>query len=491
VKGDSGLYTPPVGGLWEIECRWKKTSRQMDLETEPRDGDVSGASVTPQLWPELPVDHDPVVMPYESTLEFSCVPSTSVRDTTGRKRPIVTMDRAMRYLDMPTTWLDLDLPEGEELQTNFIKLWDKRGVQRPFTTDPQEFAEMAPIQKDLREKEGFRTDRLVDLKWHTGLRNVVLHFRVPRNRITRARCLQALNARKQIKLATEEKMRTWKRERLSTSGHLKDLTQEEREEAKQWRGFHLQGATTCTRRWGHRKRQSADKDIPMKYSTDPYGFPRRCRTSSRRAYFSSRPAATYDELGEGRNFFVFAADSENRKERFVYTIFPASGSVVVTGLRQMPTVTQFVDKVSKLRDDQIPAAITTFSRITDIPPQEVTEMRVTNSTWSGTLLHPSNKEVKLGSVMEVLSSYSDWLNRENEKKAHEVSISFRSQFFPGARLQHLRMRGTINLFNNGSFVIIGVTKAWHVRRLLVWLSAIMNEHWKNPLGGKSCAWIAV
>jgi hypothetical protein len=151
---------------------------------------------------------------------------------------------------------------------------------------------------------------------------------------------------------------------------------------------------------------------------------------------------------------------------------------------------QFVDKVSKLRDDQIPAAITTFSRITDIPPQEVTEMRVTNSTWSGSLLPAEKVPVQLGSVMEVLSNYSDWLTTEGSELAHQVSISFRSQFFPGARLQHLRLKGTINLFNNGSFVIVGVEKACQVRKLLLWISAIMNAHWKNPLGGKSCAWIA-
>ena len=192
---------------------------------------------------------------------------------------------------------------------------------------------------------------------------------------------------------------------------------------------------------------------------------------------------TYESLGEGRNFFVLAADGV--EERFVYTIFPASGCVVATGLRRFP---RFLPSSCARMLCPLPDVLKTFCNLTGVRPENIWDVRVTNSTWSGSL-RPNGEEDKeaLGSVMEMLSRYSRFMSQGREEE-ESVSIDFRSQFFPGARLQRAGVTGVINLFNNGSFVIVGVRNETQAERLLNWLAAITNMFWKSTPKGKSYVW---
>jgi hypothetical protein len=514
------LNTPPVGKLAKVRKEEKLNEdldflmSNMSIDAAPRDEDAPGAPVTMELY-------SPGV---EEVLEESAdlsraVCATAIIDAPTRSdsRPSpVTMERVSRNMlcARMSEWM---LSDMEYDLSEYNQNWDPRGTQDEVKT----WKDTRHTSKKMWEENKPDTDKMVmDLRWTTGLRNAVMHFKVPRNRIIRERCLAPLRGPKRAKLEEEEEARRCKREKLSTIDFAKYFDEKEREQALLWKKGHLQNGWKDTsshqwRKWGasgkrrrrtrsasplrkirrdYSRRSTADKEDLMKFSTDQRGFPKPKHAIPKSTYRGgARPAFTYDELGEGRNFFVFAADSNNwRGERYVYTVFPKSGSVVVTGLRTMPDVRQYrlVEHLRAEDKDRIPSAIVTFCNITDLPLREIKDVKVTNSTWSGSLLPAEKVPVQLGSVMEVLSNYSDWLTTEGSELAHQVSISFRSQFFPGARLQHLRLKGTINLFNNGSFVIVGVEKACQVRKLLLWISAIMNAHWKNPLGGKSCAWTA-
>lgn len=299
----------------------------------------------------------------------------------------------------------------------------------------------------------------VDLRRGVGLRNVVVHFRVPRNRVSRGRCRSAISYKRQRRMQKEEEERKWAREKLASVGQLDNFNDYEMKNGR--------------KKWTKR-------DEPRKTPTDNSAFPQ--VVSRRRAGSNLGRNATYDSLGEGRNFFILAADSEETwGARYVFTIFPASGSVVATGLRSFPRARRSPPDVLK-----------TFARLTDIPPWEIQDMRVTNSTWSGSLRPPGGEGEKLGPVMRVISDYSRWNKARRGGTCEEarISVGFRSQFFPGVRLQHGDLSGTINLFNNGSYVIVGVKTAREAAAQLRWLAAIMNGFWKKPGEGTSFAWTA-
>jgi len=488
------LDTPRLDKLNRLKRKFHKDVNRLLEERGIRE-DVAGARVTTMgaKSPCLTAASPPKVV-NAGGMEVCMVPKKKTKPGVPWETP-VDMKWALDYVTSFPNYGSEHI-DSEWYITDFNKHWDEKGCQEWHA------AKTAMELLDCDEK-------FVDLRETTALRNAVLHFRVPRNRITRAYCLAALNAKKEKKLEGEEEERRWKREKLSTVQFEKYFTEQENARAKLWHHADVENGKigrrwkkftfsrgedgeyrTNVREMGGEKYRS-DPDIPLKYKTDRFGFPKKTRKRRGGRYGRSVLPAAYEVMGEGRNFFVFAADSVDRSsgDRFIFTVFPKSGSVVATGLRKMLTKGDFRHRKDP-SELKVPPVFATFAKMTGISVRDITDKRVTNSTWSGTLLPPKEKEVKLGSVMEVLSDYSHWVNTEDKDNSHLVSISFRSQFFPGARLQHMSMKGTINLFNNGSFVIVGVNKSWQARKLLMWLSAIMNEHWKNPLGGRRCVWIA-
>lgn len=157
--------------------------------------------------------------------------------------------------------------------------------------------------------------------------------------------------------------------------------------------------------------------------------------------------------GDRLNFFV------RKEEGQSFTVFPKSGDVIITGIS---------------RPEEARRAFRTLSRRTgrDVSYLLKLPRKLTNSTYSGTVGgYPSlSSPGGSASACEVLAAY------EKSKRGRadaSVSVSFRSQFFPGARVRFAGL-GTVNLFNNGKYVMVGVRDPRNARVLREKLCAIMR-----------------
>ena len=341
------------------------------------------------------------------------------------------------------------------------------------TQDPPHRRSPSPPGDTDRDGDGGGEERPpipVDIKGKTGLRNVVLHFRVPRDGVSRRVSRRGLSVRMRDRMRREESTRRWRRNEILESKRCRDDDDD----------CDVGGEDTAA------TARTDNGAYPGKVFRRGRGGGGRRRGGRRRGGGGGeaelRPGETYESLGEGRNFFVLAADGA--EERFVYTVFPASGCVVATGLRHFP---RFLPSPCAEKLCPLPDVLKTFCNLTGLLPENIWDVRVTNSTWSGNLRPADGDKETLGSVMEMLHRYSRLMSRGG-KEEQNVSIDFRSQFFPGARLQRAELTGVINLFNNGSFVLVGVRNETQAEKLLDWLAAITNMFWKNPLGGKPYVW---
>lgn len=168
--------------------------------------------------------------------------------------------------------------------------------------------------------------------------------------------------------------------------------------------------------------------------------------------------------GRQSNFYVF------KLVPFSYTVFPSSGNVIATGIRS---------------DELIPRAIRTFSDATGISRRKVgLGGRIVNSTHVGEI---ECGELPRISACRVLARFK--AEASDAEMECVASISFRSQFFPGARIRW-SCGGTTNLFNNGKYVQVGVRNRVHARRLHAQLCAIMASYWTTSGVATSCAWSA-
>ena len=149
---------------------------------------------------------------------------------------------------------------------------------------------------------------------------------------------------------------------------------------------------------------------------------------------------------------------ENRWQTFaeqvgaVYVIFPSTRSVIITGVSGDETrLAHAFDKlVTLLRD------IDKFKRVLRSDDVNVVQspvprnVRIVNSTFTGRLVDAtSGLALTSGTAHNVLKHVS-YMGRLKE----DVTISFRSQFFPAARVRWSSL-GTVNVFSNGNFVIVG------------------------------------
>ena len=109
-----------------------------------------------------------------------------------------------------------------------------------------------------------------------------------------------------------------------------------------------------------------------------------------------------------------------------------------------------------------------------------------NSTYDGCI----TCNWKEGSACRALARFKKEQIKNSEQR--KISVSFRSQFFPGARIRWKgeKCEGTVNLFNNGKYVIVGVKKEERAQILYHQLCAIMKTYWTTLNEPTSCVWTA-
>ncbi len=165
-----------------------------------------------------------------------------------------------------------------------------------------------------------------------------------------------------------------------------------------------------------------------------------------------------------RNFYVFETSG------FSFIVFPVSGSVIGTGLSDR---------------GQIREALAAFAEATGMPENEVgVDGRVINSTYSGRVECACPN-------MSACQALSEFKKSATDAPVHKnVTVSFRSQFFPGVRLRWSDL-GTVCLFNNGKYILVGVKREEDACSLRDRLAAIMSKYWTTSKRETSCAWAAV
>ena len=150
------------------------------------------------------------------------------------------------------------------------------------------------------------------------------------------------------------------------------------------------------------------------------------------------------------NFYVLSC--LNAEERWSFTIFPGSGHVIATGISDV---------------DDIDRCVLEFCERVGCRSEDLLRVRVVNTTFVGSV-----RTVGLGEPFSACKLLSLNCNVTNGGEAH---VSFRSQFFPGVRVKWPCMAGTANVFNNGKYVLVGVTDKSQALQIHNQLCALMTE----------------
>ncbi len=177
--------------------------------------------------------------------------------------------------------------------------------------------------------------------------------------------------------------------------------------------------------------------------------------TAREGAVSARPPA---DARFTRNFYNFhrvrtpltsPAPGSHRPPRFAYTVFPRSGLVIATGIPHLDAVARSARVFRREYNSAGETAATTDDDDDDGEGEEEDSFfsarpRVVNTTFSGRVRSAGNVLLRLHQL------------RARGRLPEDVQVSFRSQCFPGARLRWRSPRGTVNLFRNGRYVMIGV-----------------------------------
>lgn len=167
-------------------------------------------------------------------------------------------------------------------------------------------------------------------------------------------------------------------------------------------------------------------------------------------------------VNKKRNFFVFKIRKPGI--HLSYTVFPQKGSVIATG-------------VKSVRD--INSTLQNFADIIKIELKSLHNTKIVNSTYTGSVVCSEN-----------ISTYH-LLRHSNSEKYTEVNISFRSQFFPGVLIKWDQYQGSVNLFNNGQYVLVGVKSKTQANVLYNQLCALIQKCSMTSTQPTSCVWTAV
>lgn len=150
-----------------------------------------------------------------------------------------------------------------------------------------------------------------------------------------------------------------------------------------------------------------------------------------------------------------------------FTVFPTSGSVIATGVRSS------IDIIS---------ALGLFRQLVGVRTSPSTWSRqVVNSTYVGSIV--------CSTPIFAHRSLAKFKARQRERR-ETVNISFRPQFFPGGLVRWSDTSGSVNLFNNGNYVVVGVKKEEEALLLGRRLCALIKTHWTTTTSRTSCAWTA-
>ena len=172
---------------------------------------------------------------------------------------------------------------------------------------------------------------------------------------------------------------------------------------------------------------------------------------------------------------------------YSYTVFPASGCVVATGICSHDLVESAL------------AVFRTSARLDEGSGETLLPHEVVNSTYSGTLHCSGRREGRPVSVCEAVASVFGGGGGECERRrlteydpSQRWYVSFRAQFFPGICLRRRETcgGGTVNLFNNGRYVLVGVRSQRQAEELSEDLCALTKRCWTTLGGVTSCAWPA-
>ncbi len=168
--------------------------------------------------------------------------------------------------------------------------------------------------------------------------------------------------------------------------------------------------------------------------------------------------------GGGKNFYVVKKD-----HGYSYTVFPKSGDVIATGVKDY---------------DQIEPAVRYFERLFETAV--VRPWKVVNSTHVGRIELPSSS-----SACRLLAEYDRRQRERVDDDDDDIRVTFKSDFFPGAHVKtSTKGGGSANVFNNGNYVLVGIQDRDDVARWRERLSAIMNASsttWTQPIAS---AWSA-
>jgi TATA-box binding protein (TBP) (component of TFIID and TFIIIB) len=136
------------------------------------------------------------------------------------------------------------------------------------------------------------------------------------------------------------------------------------------------------------------------------------------------------------NFYTF------KKEKLNFTLFPKSGHVNCSGLKN---------------EQFLITAQTEAKKIFNYFPVK-SEITITNSTWSGTL---TNKRLNI-------------VHLRNNFPHNRGRISLRSGIFPGAVIRQTN-KPSIIIFSNGKFIIVGARSQEHAFSSLQLLEDCINS----------------
>ncbi len=147
------------------------------------------------------------------------------------------------------------------------------------------------------------------------------------------------------------------------------------------------------------------------------------------------------------------------QRRFAYTVFPGTGLVIATGIPELEATAEsarvFREYYSSSSSATSPSAF--FS----------TSPKIVNTTFSGPVI---------AAVPNVLLALLPQNCRRSTLggRGGKLQVSFRTQCFPGARLRWNGQPGTVNLFHNGRYVLVGVVCPMEASRLHQELTTLVS-----------------
>lgn len=171
-----------------------------------------------------------------------------------------------------------------------------------------------------------------------------------------------------------------------------------------------------------------------------------------------------DRVIQKRNFFILKIKKCFCSKQMSFTVFPQKGSVIATGVKSL---------------ENINSALQKFTDIIGLKSESIHTKKIVNSTYTGTIV-----------CSETIATHCLLRNSRTEENDKNIDISFRTQFFPAILIKWKNLQGSINLFNNGQYVIVGVNSEEQANVLYQQLCVLIQNCWMTSKPQTSCVWTA-